>query len=103
PTDGVPGHLVNISVRASAGMGERTCIAGFVVSGGEGRALLRSVGPWLAQMGFVGAVANPRLTLFRGQTPIQDNDDWAASANASDLVATATRLGAFALVDGSKD
>jgi hypothetical protein len=51
-----------------------------------------------------GALADPRLRLFRGTAEILTNDDWSASAVAmSGLAAAAERVGAFALPPGSKD
>jgi len=65
--------------------------------------LVRAVGPTLATMNVSGALANPQLVLYKGSTPILDNDDWSASGNATEIAAAAARLGAFPLPAGSAD
>jgi hypothetical protein len=60
--------------------------------------LIRGVGPGLSAF-IAGAVANPKLELFRGQTMINENDDWTDPAIAS----AAARSGTFALATGSRD
>lgn len=72
--------------------------------------LLRGVGPTLgaAPFSLPGVAADPQLTLFSGQTVIATNNDWGtpvgtSSANAAQLSAAFTQVGAFALLPGSKD
>ena len=101
---GPPGRLINLSVRTTAGAGADTLIVGFVVSGAGGRSLLvRGVGPTLATFNVAGALPDPRITLFAGNTQMASNDDWGQALNVSNIAATATAVGAFPLPGGSRD
>jgi rhamnogalacturonan endolyase len=94
--------LVNVSARALAGTGDRTFIAGFVLSGsGNRRVLLRAVGPSLSIFGVPGLLADPRIELYRGSTQIASNDNWASGAGVT--LSDFSRVGAFQLPLGSKD
>lgn len=95
------GRIMNMSVRASAGVGEQTLIVGYVVSGGGSKAvLLRGVGPALAGFGVAGFLADPAIALYAGANAEATNQDW---ANDTLLAETAVRVGAFALASQSKD
>lgn len=72
----VGGRLANLSTRARVGQGDDVVIGGFVVSGRRTRVLVRAIGPSLANYGLQGVLADPVLTLYRGQTEIAKNDDW---------------------------
>lgn len=100
-----PSRLVNVSVRSIAGSGDATSITGFVLSGPkEGSVLIRTLGPALQPLGVTSAAANPALQLFDSAGRLlADNDDWSLQADAAQVGATATRLGAFPLGAGSKD
>jgi hypothetical protein len=79
--------VVNVSTRGWVGEGERALIAGFIVQGGEPRnVLIRAIGPSLATFGVVEALADPRLSVFRGTEKIAINDDWKNGNFASALV-----------------
>src|SRR5206468_1047922 len=72
--------------------------------------LIRAVGPTLgvAPFNIGGAMADPKLDLFSGQSVIATNDNWgtpagATPASATQLSAAFTAVGAFALTNGSKD
>lgn len=93
-------RLANLSLRTRAGFGDRTLIAGFVVAGKSGAAdlLIRGIGPTLATLGISAPLADPHLQLYQEATSGVANDDW--SASLADRFAT---LGAFPLLDGSKD
>lgn len=95
-------RLANLSVRSTAGSGERTLIAGFVIGGsGQKQVLLRGIGPGLAQFGLSGVLANPQLRVFgAGNAIVGENDDWGGSLTLSTLFA---RAGAFGLGTGSRD
>jgi len=95
--------LANVATRATAGSGAESLIPGFVIAGGPKTVLVRAAGPALAAFGVTGALADPRLELFSGETVIAANDDWSASANASDIAANAARLGAFPFTPGTRD
>lgn len=96
-------NLVNLSIRSVAGTGDRTLIAGLVLSGSQPRRiLLRAVGPGIADQGVSNALANPALRVFdaKGQI-LAENDEWGVDPAA--LSAAFTRLGAFPLKPGSHD
>lgn len=97
-------RLVNLSARALAGEGPETFIAGFVVGGqNRNRVLVRGVGPALAGFGVTGALANPRLEVFRESSGVAYNDDWGATSNAPMLAEVSRRAGAFALATAAGD
>ncbi len=96
--------VVNASTRAFVGTGDAVLIPGFVISGtGTLRLLIRAVGPTLSTFGLTGLLADPTLTLYRGNTVLATNDNWSSGVNAAEISAAATAVGAFALPAGSKD
>jgi outer membrane protein assembly factor BamB/subtilisin family serine protease len=103
---GGSGRLANLSVRANAGAGDQTLIAGFVVAGaGQKDILVRGLGPTLVSLGVPDAVPDPRLILFRSSdtpggsaTQVAVNDNWSTG-----LTDTFTAVGAVSLLAGSKD
>ena len=94
-------RLINLSSRGRVGPSPRTLITGFVIGGSAPkRVLLRATGPALTRFDVAGALPNPRLQLYDGKgNLILDNDDW----SGAETVEAAARVGAFALVAGSKD
>jgi hypothetical protein len=102
-------NLVNLSTRASVGAGDAALIAGFVLNAPDSAPLLiRGVGPALANFGVSGALARPRLTVYRtlpdGRSEVvAANEDWSIDDKASLVQSAAGRAGAFPLVFGSKD
>jgi hypothetical protein len=93
-------RLVNVSVLKQLGTG---LTAGFVIDGtSTKKVLIRAVGPTIGAAPFnvPGAVADPQLTLFSGQTSIGSNDNWGGTA---ELTAAFAQVGAFALPAGSRD
>jgi sugar lactone lactonase YvrE len=98
------GRLTNVSVRTFAGTGDTTLIAGFVLAGTAPKTLLiRAAGPSLARLGVgaSGLLADPKLTVFRGSTSIDTNDNWGGTA---ELKAVFRSVGAFDFdSDASKD
>lgn len=104
--------LLNLSLRARTGPGERTAIAGFVIVDPlnldrPARVLVRAVGPTLTAQGIVHPLENPVLTVFNSKGEVvAQNDDWSVnntSAEATALVEAAKQVGAFALPADSKD
>ena len=87
------GRFINLSTRTAISSAQ-TATAGFVISGGRKEVLVRVAGPALASYGVTNPAADPRLTLYRGQSEIASNDDWASDA---------TTAGAFPFAAGSKD
>jgi hypothetical protein len=65
--------------------------------------LIRAVGPGLGAFGVQGAQTDPKLTLYAGQTPIGSNDDWGSATSSPEVATAARQVGAFAMVDGSRD
>lgn len=93
-------RLANLSARSQLGTGGDVLIAGFAISGNTPRSvLIRAVGPGLAPLGVSGALADPKLALFRGAAKIDENDQWRAGVVGSAF----SRVGAFALPSGSRD
>lgn len=94
------GRLVNLSVRTNAGTGDNTLIVGIGVGGagtsGNKAVLLRGVGPALTAFGVGGALADPVMTVFSGQTQVSTNDDWAGGFDFASV-------GAFAFGAGARD
>lgn len=99
----LPAHsvLTSLSVRARAGSGAQTLIAGFTVAGPVGKpVLVRGIGPALVTFGIANPVPNPRLDLRRGSTLVAQNDNWGVD---DALTLATTRAGAFTLPAGSLD
>ena len=96
------GRLVNISTRGTADATSKL-IAGFVVTEQHRRVLVRAVGPGLASFGVPGTMADPFVTLFKGNLPYFFNDDWSTRPDVAAIKAAATTVGAFPLTAGSKD
>ena len=101
---GSPARLVNLSARAHGGSGADALIAGFVIAGeGRNRLLVRAAGPGLSTFGVPGVMRDPQLELFRSQTSIGYNDDWAGNTNPAQLAAVSNGVGAFAFGPEMKD
>ncbi|MEI7553591.1 MAG: hypothetical protein WCL24_14815, partial [Verrucomicrobiota bacterium] len=64
---------------------------------------VRAVGPTLGNFAVSGALADPTITLYQGDAVVAANDNWSSGANAAQVSAAATAVGAFALPTGSKD
>ncbi len=101
-------RITNFSARAISGPGDPTMIVGFVVAGNSKNLLVRAVGPTLTNYGITNALADPMLTLYGSNgVAIIANDNWQTASNGQDqsavITATAARVGAFVLADGSRD
>lgn len=99
------GRIINLSVRSYAGTGDEKLIVGVVVGGagvtGAKQALVRAIGPTLADYGVLGPILDPVMTLYRGSTVVAGNDNWGGDAQ---IVSVSAQLGAFALPSAtSKD
>lgn len=92
-------RILNASVRSTLATAQ-TLIIGFNVSSGAKPILARAVGPGLARFDVPGFMVDPKLTLFKGPTFIEENDTWGGGAA---LIDTFLRVGAFALVNNSLD
>jgi hypothetical protein len=95
------GFLKNLSTRGQVGVGGNLLIAGFVVAGDTPKqVLIRAIGPSLSAFGITGALADPQLQLFAGNTLAHSNDNWGGSAEIS---TAANRVAAFPLAPTSLD
>lgn len=76
--------------------------AGFVIGGNTERTvLIRAIGPTMETLfGIEGAIADPRLALYSGQTQLAANDNWGGDPT---LAAISARSGAFPLPAKSRD
>ncbi len=91
-------RLPNLSVRTTLAAAQNLAV-GFVMTGGSKPLLIRAVGPTLGDFGVGDAMSDPRIGFNNAEgLEIDSNDDWESS-----LSATFGDLGAFALVEGSKD
>jgi hypothetical protein len=96
--------LINISTRGRVGIGDEKLIAGFVITDGIRRVLIRAVGPGLAT--FVGGtLANPAIELVRqsDSATIATNDDWGSAPNAAEIATITPQVTGLALANGSAD
>lgn len=96
-------RLVNVSTRGQVKTGESQLIVGFVTAGGAKQILVRGVGPTLGPLGVAQPLPDPQLELQAPGSPLFTrllNNDWGQSSATSVLFA---RLGATALLDGSRD
>ena len=102
----IPSRLSNLSTLAQVSP-SHAATAGFVVEGsGPRRVLIRGVGPALASFNVTAPLADPMLTLRRnGVAGEWVNQNWGdqGQTSANEIMATAGRVGAFALTAGSKD
>jgi hypothetical protein len=96
-------RLKNVSARAMVGTAGNVMIAGFSVKGSVAvNVLIRGIGPSLAQFGVSGALANPRMTLFREGSIVTTNDNW-NDVGGTTISAAAVSVGAFPLATSSLD
>lgn len=100
--DGAPSSaepmLANLSARTELAAGD-TLLAGFVLSGVGGRAvLIRAVGPGLTDFGLSGALSDARLEVYGASGKLFANDNWTA-----EIGPMFERVGAFNLTRGSRD
>jgi hypothetical protein len=78
-----------------------------IALGGAGTKTLviRGVGPTLSGYGVAGPLSDPKLDVipFGAATPVVSNDDWGTNANVAALRTAMAAVGAFPLIEGSKD
>ena len=101
---GTTGRTSNLSVRVQVQPGDGALIGGFVIQGSAyKRLLIRGIGPTLKSFGVTGALDDPILTIYSGQTVVATNDKWSAGTEVPGLVAATANVGAFALATGTED
>jgi hypothetical protein len=77
--------IVNLSSRAYVGTGDNVLFAGVYVQDGT-RAVIRAIGPTLANYGIQGALADPVLELYNAQgAQIASNDNWGTDGAAGEI------------------
>jgi len=101
-------NLSNISTRGEVGTQAQILIAGFVIDGDVPKqVLVRGIGPRLADFDVDGTLIDPYLRITKNATPealwAASNDNWSDNPNAADIITTSAAVGAFDLVDGSRD
>jgi glucose/arabinose dehydrogenase len=87
--NGTAAQLVNISTRGPVQTGANVMIGGFVIAGSSPKTvMLRGRGPSMAGAPFLvpGALADPSLRLFSGQTVIAENDNWQDAPSCTGFV-----------------
>jgi hypothetical protein len=78
-----PAQSLNLATRADVLTGDNVVIGGFIVNGTEPKkVIVRGIGP---SSGAPGALADPTLELFQGNTRIATNDNWKDSQEAAIL------------------
>ncbi|MCX6954060.1 MAG: PQQ-binding-like beta-propeller repeat protein [Verrucomicrobia bacterium] len=102
------GRLINLSVRAQAGVGESSLIVGFVITGPDPlRVLTRAVGPGLAAFGVGNFLARPTMTVRQKISEelreLRTNAGWTAGLDSGDIAGASVAAGAFSLAPGSAD
>ena len=69
--------LGNIATRLQVETGENVLIGGIIIVGEvPKRVIIRALGPSLGAAGVAGALEDPTLELFQGDTLLAANDDW---------------------------
>lgn len=78
-----PAQLLNIATRMLVLTGDKALIGGFIITGTEPKkVMIRGIGPSLSAF-FSGALTDPALTLFEGNTKIATNDNWKTRPDGS--------------------
>lgn len=101
----LPGAILsNVSIRGNVGVGAQTLIVGFGIGGvgtiGSKNVLIRCMGPYLTTRGVTGALADPTIAVFSGNSQIASNDNWDPTATPAATQNTVTGL---TLPTGSRD
>jgi len=73
----IQGIMGNISTRVRVLSGDNALIGGMIATGHDTKpVILRALGPTLTDFGVPGALADPTLELYQGNTLIDSNDNW---------------------------
>lgn len=81
-----PAVLGNVATRMRVGSGDNAMIGGFIINGSESKkVIVRGMGPSLGAVGVQGALTNPILELFQGNTLIATNDNWQQASNVNEI------------------
>jgi hypothetical protein len=72
-----PARLLNLATRARVLTGDQNSIAGFIIVGTQGTSIVvRGLGPSLIANGVPGALQDPVIELYKGNTLVKTNDNW---------------------------
>lgn len=98
-------RLMNISTRAVVGTAGNVLISGLSIApgGGARRLLIRAIGPGLGGFGVTGFLADPVLSIMRGNQQVTGNDNWQTGNIPAEVAQAATQAAAFPLAAGSRD
>lgn len=81
--------LANISTRLRVEAGDNALIGGFIITGSAPKkVIVRAIGPSLKNAGLLGALEDPTLELFQGQTSLGFNDNWKDAAERAEIEAS---------------
>lgn len=99
------GRLINLSARLHLGSpGSAHGTVGFVIDDRPRKVLIRAIGPTLARFGIGAWLQDPKLEIWPSSGPAAHrNDNWSDAPVADDVRQAASRVGAFALDEGSAD
>lgn len=82
----VPDIPLNIATRLRVNPDPNQLIGGFIITGSEPKkVIIRAIGPSLSSF-FSGALADPTLELFQGNTLLESNDNWKDSPNKQAII-----------------
>ena len=100
--------LVNLSALVAAGGGGAAALSSsFTIEGSASKTMLiRAVGPTLGAAPFntAGTISDPALVVYNGfGQKIAENDNWGSAATSPAIVSASSAVGAFTLLDNSKD
>ncbi|HEU5078472.1 MAG TPA: hypothetical protein VFT72_04630 [Opitutaceae bacterium] len=91
PSAAATSRLSNISTLGTVGSGDHVMIVGFIVEGDRPKTILvRALGPALASYGVTGFMADPKITVFSGDSAIASNDNWTEPSTGENAVAAVT-------------
>jgi hypothetical protein len=81
-------HLSSTSTRARVAAGEDVMIGGLrIAANSNSQFVLRALGPSLSNMGVVGSLSNPVMTLYDSNgTLLRTCDNWRSDLEANDLI-----------------
>jgi autotransporter-associated beta strand protein len=86
PTPTPAPKLANISTRLRVLDGDNVLIGGMIATGSAPKTvILRAIGPTLTDLGLAGALPDPTLKLFLGNTLVASNDDWRSSTQQAEI------------------
>jgi hypothetical protein len=84
---GGPTELANVSTRLRIETGDNVLFAGFIITGTQPKkVIVLGTGPSLTGAGVPGALADPTLELYQGNTLIDSNNNWGDSPNKQAII-----------------